>query len=131
FDFFHALARVAFLEQHLARQIRLFDHVAIDEHELTDARARQALRQRAAQRAAAHDQHARALDALLTARAQRRETRLALEAPRERRRVRAHARVNHHTSSATTNTTPSTPHTIGKSARRSLGGGSLISTQLK
>src|SRR5205085_5803515 len=80
--------RVAFLEEHLARKVRLLDDVAVDEHEAADAAADERLRDRAAERAAADEERALRRELLLSARAEPREADLPGKTAVERR---AHA----------------------------------------
>ncbi len=78
-DLRRAVVRVALVEEDLARQVRELDDVAVDEHEPPDAAAHERLRERAAERADADDEHAPFGEPLLTYAAERREAHLALE----------------------------------------------------
>src|SRR6185295_9741015 len=123
------LARVALVEEHLAREVRLLDHVAVDQHQLADAAAHQRLRQRPAQRSAADEQHARVGEALLALLAERREARLAFETAG--RIAHAHDASSFQASAASRPSSSSPPSRNGQSALMSLRGGSFISTQWK
>ena len=126
----NALGGVPVLEEHLAREVALLHHVAVREHELSDARARQALGEDAAERADPHEEDAALRQALLTALAQGREADLALEAAVRRSGPR-HARIHQARSARSTTTTVMTPRPMRNTGPTSPRGGSSISTQLK
>ena len=76
-DLEFSVARIRVVEQHLAREVGLLDDVAIDEDQVTDSAARQRLRDHAAERAAADQQHARIANTCLARLSERCELNLA------------------------------------------------------
>jgi hypothetical protein len=78
----HSARGVVVVEEHLTREVRDLDDVAVDEHQGPDPRAREALREHAAGRSAADDEDARGREALLSGASERREAHLAVEAVR-------------------------------------------------
>ena len=112
------------VEEDLPGKIRLLDHVAIDDHQLTDAAAVKGLGQESAEGAAAHDENAGLEELLLASLPEGSKPNLPIEP------LLAHRRIL--TMSQATSARAMAPTARnGRTARKSPSTGWSISTQLK